>query len=82
MKVTKATMRPVVPPQLALTTKTAVKMRRAKVMEFGRFTTWPECGPVTIKKQPFAIETGRFDKRSDSKLRQGHEEASPKIVNE
>jgi len=36
--VIRATISAGVPPQLALTTKMAVKTRRAKVIEFGRFT--------------------------------------------
>ncbi|MFT6181085.1 MAG: hypothetical protein ACJAQT_001011 [Akkermansiaceae bacterium] len=43
-----------VPPQLALATKIAVRMRRVKVMEFGRFTRRDKCEPDGKEKQPFA----------------------------
>jgi hypothetical protein len=67
-KVIRATISAGVPPQLALTTKMAVKTRRAKVIEFGRFTWWRECDVAIARRQPFANLSGRFDKNVGSRL--------------
>lgn len=67
-KVIRATISAGVPPQLALTTKMAVKTMRAKVIEFGRFTRWRECDVAIARRQPFANLSGRFDKNVGPRL--------------